>query len=386
MNETKHRVWLLGSEVGRGHAFYLDGFHEALTRILPGESIQRASVFDVSRGAARGGWEAVRAAYEWAGRGGVAAAVYQRLRGNPRYDEDTFLLRVLGRDASRWAPTEAHLVVDHPALVGALRGRPQTWYVHGEMVVPAEAAVKRASRIFVPLPETADAFVAQGVERSRLTVTGICIEPELTPLRETARTARLERLAVGRGPLTLAAFSSGAEPVAHVDAISRAAPLLAAAGHRVIVFARRGGRLAKALARACAVAPSLAAAAPSLTVEFFETRADLNQKTAAAFPSFDLVLSPPHERSNWAVALGVPFLLLGPDIGPFAPLNRALLLARGVAAELASERISSCPEMLADLQSSGKLLAMAEAGAGLSTGGFERAAEVFAEEVGFRGP
>ena len=104
--------------------------------------------------------------------------------------------------------------------------------------------------------------------------------------------------------------------------------------------------------------------------------------TAEHFPRFDAVVSPPHERSNWAVALGMPFFLVGPDIGPFAPRNRSLLLRAGVAAEIPSgSEADRFPEFIAELRTAGRLLRMSEMGAGVSFRGFERAAQYLVEEA-----
>jgi hypothetical protein len=245
--------------------------------------------------------------------------------------------------------------------------------LHGELVAPPEASVRNAERIFVPLAETAAAFAAAGIAREKLLVTGICVENELLPGAPADAVARLERLR-GRAPLTLGLFSSGAEPRAHVRCLALAAAAAARAGHRVLAFCAAGGRLERAMA----------GRSPGGRVEVirFSGREDLDQRTAERFGELDLVLSPPHERSNWALALGIPFLLVGPDIGPFAPLNRALLLGRGVAAEISSLTVAErLAEHLAALREGGELSRMAERGTDADRRGFARAAEMLIAEV-----
>jgi hypothetical protein len=279
------------------------------------------------------------------------------------------LLDVLGRDLRRWAGDRGLLVVDHPAVVGALGGRADVWYMHGEMAAPPEAIVRGAARILVPTEDAAGAFVRGGVFAERVLVTGNCVEPGLVPLVEDAMIARRARIAA-RAPLTLGLFSSGAEPTLHVAALAAAAASVVAAGHRALVFAKRKARLEGAVRAAGA------------EVVGFDGRAELDRVTAAWFAEIDAVVSPPHERSNWAVALGMPFFLVGPDVGPFAPRNRSILLRAEVAVEIGS--LAAARQLgatLDELRSSGRLLRMSERGAGPPFRGFERAADFLIEEA-----
>lgn len=364
-------ISFLGSEVGRGHPFYLDGLLHALRGQRESVIERVADVFGVSRGLSLLAWRSVRASYGIAGRGGPLAAVYHRLRGATDYDRDSALLGILGRDLRRWAGNRGLLVVDHPAVVGALGGRDDVWYLHGEMAAPPEAIVHRAARIFVPTEETAGRFVRGGIPPERLLVTGICVEPALVPGAPAAAEARCARIS-GGGALTLGFFSSGAEPARHVAALAAGAASGEAAGHRAIVFARRGGRLDAAVRRA----------APAVEIVGFEDRAELDRVTAGRFAELDAVVSPPHERSNWAGALGMPFLLVGPDVGPFAPRNRSWLLQAGVAAEVGSEEAARHLGTTVDeLRSSGRLRRMSERGIGPPFRGFERAADILIRET-----
>jgi hypothetical protein len=312
-----------------------------------------------------------------AGHGGVVSRLYQRARRGANYDEDAPALRILGRDLRRWAGPQGVVVVDHPAVVGALGDRPDTWYLHGEMVAPPEAVVRRAARIFVPLEETADAFVRGGVPRERLVVTGVCVESGLAAEAERTAADRRRRLA-GTDALTVAFFSSGAEPAGHVASLSAAAGALTRGGrHHALVFAARGGRLERAIAAGDHGAAEIVA---------YTDRESLDALTAMHFPRFDAVVSPPHERSNWAVALGVPFFLVGPDIGPFAPRNREMLLGRGVAGAIESPAAAqNFPEFIDGLRERGELLRMSESGSDVSWRGFERVAAFVISEAERRG-
>lgn len=369
-------ISFLGSEIGRGHPFYLDGLERALRGLGRSDLIARkADVFSVSRGTSQIAWRTARAAYTIGGRGGIAGALYQRARRGTDYERPSLYLRALGRDLRAWAGTDGIVVVDHPAVCGSLAGRSDVWYMHGEMIAPPEAIVRSVARVFVPMGETAEAFVRGGLSRERILVTGICVENELVPGAALALEARRARIA-GTEPLTIAFFSSGSEPTRHVEALAAGACALAASGtHRAVVFARARGRLEAAVTREAARVKR------SPQVVSFDGREDLDRRTAAEFRGIDVVVSPPHERSNWAVALGVPFLLVGPDLGPFAPRNRELLMQRGVAAAIASPVDAlTLPARLDRMRAEGTLLEMSRRGAGPELRGFERAATFLIEE------
>ena len=69
-------------------------------------------------------------------------------------------------------------------------------------------------------------------------------------------------------------------------------------------------------------------------------------------------------------------MLVGPDIGPFPPTNREILLAAGVARALdAVPEAGQLGERLEAWRSSGDLEAMSRAGEGRSIEGFRVAAE-----------
>jgi hypothetical protein len=366
-------VSVLGSEIGRGHPFYSDGLVRALRDAGAGHVLRRrADVFGVSRGLSRAAWRCVRGAYVNAGRGGVASSLYRAARGRADYDRDSPALRILGRDLRRWAGGDGIVIVDHPAVVGALGGRNDVWYFHGELAAPPEAVVRRAARVFVPREDVAAAFVRGGCHADRILVTGLCVDGDLVADASENAAARRRRIATGE-PLTVAFFSSGSEPPRHVAAIAAAARTLGGSPHRGVVFAARGRRLEAAVAGGGA------------ELVAFGDRTELDRETAARFPEFDTVVSPPHERSHWAVGLGVPFFLVGPDIPPFAPRNRALLLEEGVAVSLDDAGAARFPALLDGLRAEGTLLRMAEAGVGPPVDGFRVAARLLLEELERRG-
>jgi hypothetical protein len=238
------------------------------------------------------------------------------------------------------------------------------------MCVPRESAIRCAAGIFVPNEDAANLFASLGIERERLRITGLCIEKSLRMQAAHCFSERQRRWGSNE-QLTAAFFSSGAEPAAHVKALATAAIAFAEAGHRALVFAARGGRLERAAGLS----------SENLEILSYTNRTSLDQRTASEFPTIDLFVSPPHERSTWAVGLGLPIFLVGPDIGPFAPLNRAMLFRKEVAAEIQEENAARFPEMVATLRKRGRLAEMSRNGWGPPIDGFACAARVLCEEA-----
>ena len=106
----------------------------------------------------------------------------------------------------------------------------------------------------------------------------------------------------------------------------------------------------------------------------FENRREENLFTGHLFGGFDYFVAPSHERTNWALGLGLPMFAVGPAVGPFAPLNRDLLVKSGVAEEIVeSEAAGRFGPRLHELRSTGALDSMARAGWGKQAiDGFER--------------
>ncbi|MCH9024096.1 MAG: hypothetical protein IH931_02070, partial [candidate division Zixibacteria bacterium] len=83
------------------------------------------------------------------------------------------------------------------------------------------------------------------------------------------------------------------------------------------------------------------------------------------FEELDFFVAPSHERTNWALGLGLPMFILEPAIGPFSPLNREILLESGVAESLNSAEDSKrFGNKLKELRKSRKLQQMSESGWG----------------------
>lgn len=391
------RITLLYTNIGRGHPFYLDGITEALIRSQSINLIRRElDVFEMSRGVSRAGWQAARWLYRSGSSGGVVGAVYRRLRRNGNYNRDSLSLQLMGRDIRAALMNDPDpVIVAHPTLVGILRNKPGLIYQHGELVTPDEAVVKGAATVLVPTPEAAEPFRRVGGYRpEQVVITGLCIEPALLKQAADAYVGRIARYTTAQEPMVGAYFSSGAEPSSHVTRLIAAAVSAVLEGGRVILFAQSRGTLVSRAARAFAErsiphtimdsSDAVPADFPRALIVSHENRREENILTARLFPLFDYFVAPAHERSNWALGLGLPMFIVGPDVGPFAPLNRRLLLDSGAAVALEAPMDAHLlGARIARLRTNGALTEMAQAGWGRrEINGFARIAAFLVSKYG----
>ncbi len=368
------RINFLYTNIGRGHPFYLDGILEALVRrgdiiLVRGES----DVFEVSRGLSRFAWQAARWMYRKGSSPGIVAALYKKLRFHTDYNRPGAILRLMGRDLRcRFSLDPNPVVVAHPTLVAILKGRQGLIYQHGEVVTPAEAVVAGASKVLAPTDEASAPFIESGYDNRDVIVTGLCIEPSLVRQAGDAVAARLKRIG-GNDPLVGAFFSSGAEPRQHIEKLVRAAASATTYGGKALLFAQRDGLLANEAARGFMMKgiefagidsrELIPADLPAALIVQYASRREENGFTAQLFPMFDYLVAPSHERTNWALGLGLPMFVVGPQIGPFAPLNREFLVHAGVAEQIDSNSAADAfGERLNYLRGTGKLAGMAKAG------------------------
>jgi len=367
------RIEFLCTNIGRGHPFYLDGIIEALVRrgnigLVRGEN----DVFTVSEGPSKAAWKMVRKMYEAGSSGGLGGLFYNRLRDGADYNQPGLTLRLLGRSIVReYIDRPWPLVVAHPILVAVLKGKRKLIYQHGELAAPTEALVYGADKVLVPTEETAQVFMNFGYHPDDVVIAGLCIEPSLVKQAGDALAARKKRLDEDcEIPLMAAFFSSGAEPKTHVDTIACAVVSHIRAGGRAIVFAQQGGRLESICGERCHAhqiehvtcdqGASLVGDQPPVVIVTFDSRRELTYRTTQFFPQFDLFVAPAHERSHWALGLGLPMFIVGPEIGSFAPLNREWLIRDEVALPLASMRDAErFGERLLELREIGELYDMA---------------------------
>jgi hypothetical protein len=282
---------------------------------------------------------------------GGGSSLYSQIRRRADFRNNPTALWFLGKSVRRVASSlDGTLLVSHPLIAAILRDDPALVYQHGELVLPAEAIVNGQGHFIVPLAAQADELRRHGLKSAQIIVSGLCIEPGLAAHAKEMVESRLRRYQTDT-PLTGAFFSSGAEPAPHVELLTLAADAIADGGGNCLVFAHTSGRFARRM--------STCRLRSGITILTYQTRAELDQLTADYFPQFDYFLAPAHERTNWALGLGLPMFILEPCIGSFAPLNRDLLLRYGAAEVIAGpEQAATLPERLKDLRRSGGLESM----------------------------
>ncbi|RKX30078.1 MAG: hypothetical protein DRP47_00110 [Candidatus Zixiibacteriota bacterium] len=377
---------VLYTNIGRGHPFYLDGIMEAMIRQGTIAVVRnKTDVFDLSRGSALLAWKAARWIYSH-GSSGLLGNLYSHLRSNRNYNRRNRFMTIMGRDIIRhFNNNETPLLVAHPSLVGILADRQNLMYQHGELVAPSESLVLGANKVFVPTADVADKFIAAGYNSEKMMITGLCIEPALVRQAKDTFDMRIKRYRCNK-PLTGAFFSSGAEPQVHTHMLVAAAISLVKEENKVVVIARHGGRLAKAVKAAFSAAgfelaiidrtDAIPHNTPPVLLVLHRSRREENILTAHLFERFDFLVAPAHERTNWAMGLGLPMFAVFPHIGPFAPANMELVVKSGVGEEL---RTTIDARLLGThikrYHSSGRLLEMAKRGWGRKIDGFSQIAK-----------
>lgn len=362
----------LYTNVGRGHPSYLDGIVGALRAGAdPAPDIQVSDVFEESKGISLTSWRLARWLYRNGSSPGLAHQLYRFLRQNTDYNRPSIMLNIMGRSIrSRFLSDPRRLVVAHPTLVAMLRGRDNIIYQHGEVITPSEATVSGATTVLVPTPEAAEPFRNAGYKQHQMIITGMCIESALVDQAEECYDNRLRRIQ-GTAPLTGAFFSSGAEPRHHVEKLVTSAVSVSRSGSRVLIFAALHGTLQSQAMRAFGTSergivvcrPTDPKPDSENVLLVYESRAEEESITASWFSEFDYFVAPSHERTNWALGLGLPMFIVRPAIGPYAPLNDRRLTQSGVAVPLETRAdTTGFAEALALLRSEGRIATMARAG------------------------
>lgn len=375
-NTKPNTLTLLYTNIGRGHPFYLDGVIEMMNRMGTINLVHHATdVFSESSGISRLGWRTARYLYRQGSQNGLMGRVYRVIRRENDYNAGGLMLSVLGNSLQKnMAENPGQLLVAHPILVAILRDVCRVYYQHGELVTPKEAVVRGAEHIFVPTNNSSEPFLEAGYTEKQLLITGLCIEPGLVRMAEEMKKNRLQRIN-HREPLTGAFYSSGAEPEKHIQAMLLSIRSFTKMGNTAIVFCRADGKLSRSINRLLQedqIASQIITAGDQIphkpdkvTVVMFRNRREENLLTVKLFPYFDLLVSPAHERSNWAVGLGLPLYILEPCIGPFAPLNKELLLGHGVGYSLENDELQqNFGYLVHEHRTSGLLSEMVENGWG----------------------
>jgi len=382
-----YRIIALYTDIGRGHPNYLDGLVQTLAA-RHHLQIPTFDVFQLSRRASRAAWDAVRLGYHTGSRGGLLTALYNRIRS--RRSAGGFPVRLLARDLRlRRAGPDTMILVEHPLVARMLGELGRVYYVHGEIAAPAASIVPEAARVFVPLESTKNRFAELGQPTASLSVTGLMVEPGLVSGAAQALDRRLQRIKTGKH-LTIGFFTSGAYPPAHTDVIVNAAASAARSGNRVVVFTGCSWSKSRMLARRLK-ALSLKVGSDrhrhlspnwdSVTLVWRPDRPSDTARAVELMPELDLFVAAPHERTNWAVGLGLPMFALRPLVGPFARQNYDFALAHNVAQPLDRDAAANFGRTLERLRNDGTLLRMAENGFGkYPINGFDMAAQEVSEK------
>jgi len=367
------------SEIGRGHPSYLDSVLLALDRVKresgdsPSERedarysprfrghVPRLTVPELCAGTSGLAWSLARLGYRLGSDGGAATWLYNRLR-SPDARPSRLQISTLGSSLRKtFAGYEGICVVDHPLLAEILAPVCRVAYLHCEIAAPGLSAVPEAWRTFVPLESTRQKLLAVGCQPSAVRVTGLVVEPELVEVAEPAFPARIARLASDR-PLTIGFFGSGAEPRPHASSIITGAASVIRAGNKAILSWGTG------MVKAAKVQLALrrhSVAEGSFRVIWGRDRRATTTAVAQVFPSLDVAVCAAHERTNWAVGLGLPMFALLPNIGPFAADNYTFAAEQGVCLPLnGTADAARLGDTIDELRRTGRLAEMARNGRG----------------------
>jgi organic radical activating enzyme len=278
-------------------------------------------------------WRFVRKLYLLGGSGGIATKLYNMLRQKSASPSSLFIT-ILGSGLKiDYEDTSAIYLVEHPlvARILANRGLP-VFYIHGEIAAPEECVIPGITKCFVPLELTKERMVRCGAAPESIIVTGLVIEPELVSTAENNYNLRLARLNSNE-PLTVAFFISQAYPKPHINKIMAAIESVIEKGMKAIVFTGTEPKKAQQMKNRLDLIrernPKFNA--ENLKIIISNSRPAENQKTAELMSEIDIIVAASHERTNWAVGLGLPIFLLFPLIGTYAKQNFDFAFDRGVA-------------------------------------------------------
>lgn len=390
----KRQLNILYANIGRGHPYYLDGVIESTqTKYSDQIHLNIIDVFAPSRGLSLKLWCLVRWLYRIGSQGGITGRLYGAIRKGRNPGRYGLLEKCLGRDIRKYLKKEkCPTLVAHPILIPMISDIVDVYYQHGEIAVPDEAVVKGPRNTFVPLLISKDKFFRAGSPEINIKVTGLCIENQLAEKASTYFERRLSRIKEG-SRLCGGFFSSGAEPHQHIDKIILALDSLRKNGGQACVFCKKDGNLEKAISNRLKVriidnlnqAENIGGLLESenILAISYGSRKEENICTLHLFGFLDYFVAPSHERTNWAVGLGLPMFILHPVIGTFSPLNREFLLKEGVAVDLdIDHKAINFADMLSGLVNDGSLLKMAQNGHDkFDINGFDTVADYLKDEL-----
>jgi hypothetical protein len=369
------RIVALYTDIGRGHPSYLDSFLSLLEEKYP--NLISTTVFQQSVGLSLLGWKFTSRLYSISGKGGIQTSLYNLIRKRSQKSSGNSLAaKILGRDLKRsFKDFKGICLVEHPIVAKALSDVCRVWYVHGEIAAPAECAVNGVERILVPLEETKGRLVAQGADKDSVTVCGLMIEPGLVEGAEEAYLRRLEGIKSDQ-PLTVGFFTSGAYPKEHMEKIIFGVRSILEEKMKAIVFCgtnpRRFEWIKNQLKDVDAkIVEDTKERTPEdeqfdLKLVTRPTRQEDTQRAVELIPHLDAFVAASHERTNYAVGLGLPMFVLFPLIGTFAQQNFEFARKQGTAYPVESlGKAKNLGKLLGELRRDGQILQMAQSGFGV---------------------
>jgi len=342
-NSHNRRIIAIYTNIGRGHPSYLDSLLE--TSQKKGQRVIYRTVFEESDGFSLLAWKLVQRLYFIGGKGGITTKLYNWLRASQTdVSSDSGFLKILGRDLrAKYQDFRGICLVAHPVVARILRNVCRTWYVHGEIAAPAECAIKGIEKIFVPLEETKDRLISFGADPETIVVTGLMIEPGLVVSAEKSFQDRLNRIESNE-PLTIGFFTSGAYPKEHIQKILWGAKSVIDQKMRAIIFTgtcpnkfewfRKQMKKSGLEVSEDTEEGSRKEKNGDIWLVTRKTRQAETQRTAQLLLKIDAFVAAAHERTNWAVGLGLPMFMLFPLIGTFACLNFEFAYKQRVALPL----------------------------------------------------
>lgn len=370
-----HQIVAIYTNIGRGHPSYLDSLLVVLQR--KGLNVVTRNIFEESKGFSFLCWKLVKRLYVLGGEGGIRTKFYNWLRhGQTDISSDSGFIKILGRDLrKRCRDFKGICLVAHPVVARILANICRTWYIHGEIAAPPECAIKGVEKIFVPLQETKDKLISFGADPASIVVTGLMIQPELVDTAEKSFQARLKRIESNES-LTIGFFTSGAYPKEHMKKILWGAKSVIDQKMRAIISTGTSPEKFEWFRKKMR----------KWEVEFVEdsgegsteeqngnvwlltrkTRQAETQRAVELLPQMDTFVAASHERTNWAVGLGLPMFVLFPLIGTFASLNFEFAQRQKVVYPLDSlEKAKTLGKIISELRQNGQLTQMAQNGFGV---------------------
>jgi len=383
------RTVALYTDIGRGHPSYLDSLLYLLKKKYP--QLVSRTVFQESKGISLLGWKFVSWLYTISGKGGQATRFYNLIRkGSQKTSDDSPMTGILGRNLKRvYKDFPGICLVEHPLVARSLAGVCRVWYVHGEIAAPPECAVRGVERILVPLNQTKEKLIAHGAEKEAVAACGLMIEPPLVESAEKAYQERLKRISKSDLPMTVGFFTSGAYPKEHMEKIMLGARSVIQNKMRAIIFCGANphkfewvkNRVRSWKSKIVEDKEESAHQNEEFDVKLVtrHTRQQDTQRAVQLLPRLDVFVAASHERTNWAVGLGLPMMVLFPLIGTFASQNFDFAQRQKVAYPLDSaEKAENLGEILSNLRQKDQLLQMAQNGFGVhSITGIETAVSYF---------